>query len=176
LNYEDVYRCRKLKIEEIRELAYILAYQMRRLGVEDAFNLLRKFNPIGCFSKITNNLRLILSDDREPIATIRASNGAIIPKLRLAFEIKALIPYPQMRVVVVNEMSSEVKGSVFARHVIFVDPEIRAGDEVLVVDENDTLIGVGRALLNSDEMMQFIRGVAVKLREMVNREGVQSSP
>jgi predicted RNA-binding protein (TIGR00451 family) len=43
-------------------------------------------------------------------------------------------------------------------------------DEVLIVDKNDTLIAVGRALLNKEEMLAFDKGVAVKVREEVGRK------
>jgi len=53
----------------------------------------------------------------------------------------------------------------FAKHVINADPDLRAQDEVLLVDENDTLIATGRALLSPREMRAFNKGVAVKTRQ-----------
>lgn len=53
----------------------------------------------------------------------------------------------------------------FAKFVRSVGPTIRPGDEVLVMDPNDKLLGVGRAELSADGMAAFDRGVAVSMRE-----------
>ncbi len=51
-------------------------------------------------------------------------------------------------------------GDVFATHVVKVDDEIRAKDEVIVKDESGNVLAVGRALLSSVEMTAFKIGVA----------------
>jgi uncharacterized protein with predicted RNA binding PUA domain len=56
-------------------------------------------------------------------------------------------------------------GNVFARHVLGVDPEIRAGEEVLVVDSRDRLLATGTAVLAPEEMLQIKRGLAVQTRK-----------
>jgi uncharacterized protein with predicted RNA binding PUA domain len=55
-------------------------------------------------------------------------------------------------------------GDVFAIHVIKVDDAVHAKDEVIVIDEADKVIAVGRAVLSSQEMRAFKTGVAVKVR------------
>jgi predicted RNA-binding protein (TIGR00451 family) len=45
-----------------------------------------------------------------------------------------------------------------------VDPELRPAEEVLVVDEEDRLLAVGRSFFNAEEMLSFKIGVAVKVR------------
>jgi len=40
-------------------------------------------------------------------------------------------------------------------------------EEVLVVDGNDKLVAVGRAMLVRDEMLSFRKGIAVKVRDGV---------
>jgi 7-cyano-7-deazaguanine tRNA-ribosyltransferase len=54
--------------------------------------------------------------------------------------------------------------SVFAKFVLEADPELRPWEEVLVVDEEDELLAVGRALMNREEMLAFSVGQAVKVR------------
>jgi len=103
------------------------------------------------------------------IATVRASDGflALTPEgARLL--LKAFRP-PKLRVIVPNHVADAIAEgrSVFAKHVIDVDPEIRAGEEVIVVDENDRLLAVGKAVLSAEEMMAFDKGVAVKVRKGV---------
>ena len=56
-------------------------------------------------------------------------------------------------------------GTLFAKHVTEVDPDIRAGEEVLVVDEEGSLIATGKAHLSPEEMIQMNRGPAVKIRK-----------
>ena len=57
--------------------------------------------------------------------------------------------------------------NVFAKHVKDADPEIRPGSEVIIVDEEDNLLAVGKAILNGKEMIAFKSGIAVKVRRGV---------
>lgn len=72
-----------------------------------------------------------------------------------------------MRVAVAEDAVPFVKvgKSAFAKFVAEMDPELRPGDECLLVGPNDELLGVGRALMNRREALSFKRGVAVKLRQ-----------
>ena len=54
--------------------------------------------------------------------------------------------------------------SVFAKHVIEADSEIRPQEEVIVVDSKDRVVAVGRAILTGEEMRAFKKGVAVRVR------------
>jgi predicted RNA-binding protein (TIGR00451 family) len=72
-------------------------------------------------------------------------------------------------------VKSEVKkfiaegGDVFAAHVVAAD-DVRAKDEIVVLDEERGILAVGRAVLSGSEMLVFKRGVAVKVRRGVNEE------
>ncbi|MCX8150331.1 MAG: pseudouridine synthase [Candidatus Bathyarchaeota archaeon] len=59
---------------------------------------------------------------------------------------------------------------VFAAHVVRVD-DVRSKDEVLVIDENNHVLAVGRALLCGAEMQFFKVGVAVKVRHGCDNNG-----
>lgn len=78
----------------------------------------------------------------------------------------ALAP-PANRVVVGDDSAPYVRDgdSAFAKFVRDVDPAVRSGDEVLVVHEDGALLGVGRAELPADAMLDFETGMAVKTRE-----------
>ncbi|MBU2565317.1 MAG: tRNA-guanine(15) transglycosylase, partial [Candidatus Thermoplasmatota archaeon] len=54
--------------------------------------------------------------------------------------------------------------NVFSKFVVECDTEIRPKDEVLIVDKKDALIGIGRAIMNRDEMLSFKKGIGVKVR------------
>ena len=101
----------------------------------------------------------------ELLATVRASDGLLVLTIHGA---KRLLPFLGRRhvVVVSGEAAPFVAQgrSAFAKHILEADPEIRPGDEVLVVDPDGRLLAVGKALLAGPEMMAFKRGVAVKVR------------
>ncbi len=118
-------------------------------------------------SRNTGRIREVLTSKKERIASVMASTftfnlslygGSILHKST-----------DGLRVVVVNDVVKYViaGGSLFSRHVLGVDERLRAGDEALVVDEDDNLLCVGRLALSPPEVMFFTRGVAVKLRECV---------
>ena len=116
-------------------------------------------------SKRTGNLRRILHDSIV-LATIRAHDGRIVLTMAGAQRLHQLSPFPRLRVVVSQEVTSFISEgrSVFAKHVKTVDPQLRAGDEVLVVNEKDELLAVGKAHLSPQEMLDITRGIAVKTR------------
>jgi predicted RNA-binding protein (TIGR00451 family) len=58
--------------------------------------------------------------------------------------------------------------SLFAKHVLEADPEIRPQNEVIVVDEGGELVAVGRAVLSGEEMTLFKLGAAVKVRRGIS--------
>jgi 7-cyano-7-deazaguanine tRNA-ribosyltransferase len=78
-----------------------------------------------------------------------------------------VLPSPSMRVKVQDEPAEfAAKGNnVFAKFVVDCDPEIRPGDDVLVVNTKEELAAVGRALMNREEMLAFKRGVAVRVKD-----------
>lgn len=55
--------------------------------------------------------------------------------------------------------------SVFAKHVVDCDENIRSGEEVVVVNSQRKLLAVGRAVLTGEEMRVFQNGVAVRVRQ-----------
>ncbi len=100
------------------------------------------------------------------VATLRSYNGLFTLSELGARRLHAHIPPPRLRVIVNSDAAPFVAAgkTAFARHVIAVDPELRANDEVLVVDDNDLLLATGSALLSPAEMLAFARGVAVQVR------------
>ncbi len=114
----------------------------------------------------TKRLRYLYSG-KERIATVRANDGLLTLSLVGAKRLHGFFAAPRLRVAVSGEAAPFVAtgGNVFARHVIAVDPEIRAGEEVLVVDGQDRLLATGRAVLAPEEMLQIKRGLAVQARK-----------
>ncbi|MHA1588062.1 MAG: DUF5591 domain-containing protein [Candidatus Thorarchaeota archaeon] len=58
-------------------------------------------------------------------------------------------------------------GSIFAVGINEADPEIRPGDEVIVLNNQDELIAVGRSEMSGREMCDFKKGQAVSVRHKV---------
>ncbi len=105
-------------------------------------------------------------DEGKRVATLRSYDGLFTLSELGARRLHAHISSPRLRVVMNRDAAPFVEAgkTAFARHVIAVDPELRAHDEVLLVDENDVLLATGSALLSSAEMLAFTRGTAVKVR------------
>ncbi len=113
----------------------------------------------------TKRLRYLYSG-KERIATVRANDGLLTLSMLGAQRLHAHFTAPRLRVVASDDAAPFVAkgGNVFARHVLAVDHEIRAGEEVLVVDGQDQLLATGKAVLAPEEMLQMNRGVAVSIR------------
>lgn len=117
-------------------------------------------------SKKTGKLRNVLVDG-EHVLSMRAKDGMYTLKLPGARRLHAAWDNPRLRVVVNEDAAPFAREgrSQFAQFVVEADPELRPGDEVLVVDEADSLLAVGRTHMNRREMLSFAKGVAVKVRE-----------
>lgn len=105
------------------------------------------------------------------LATIRAHDGMIVLTIEGGQRLHQALPFPRHRVVIQKDVSHFIaKGrSVFTKHVSSVDSDLRAGDEVLVVDSQDALLAVGKANLSPKEMLDLTRGVAVKVRHAIKK-------
>ncbi|MFH0897623.1 MAG: PUA domain-containing protein [Candidatus Bathyarchaeota archaeon] len=104
------------------------------------------------------------------IATLRPTDGLFSLTIDGAQRLRSLIKPSGLRVVVQGDVEKFAKEgkNIFARHVINADVEIRPGEEVIVTNEKDEVLAVGRALLTGKEMPSFKRGVAVKTRRGVD--------
>jgi len=89
------------------------------------------------------------------------------PCLALLYLALPNLALPAYRVTVhADAVPFVLKGkTLFAKHVIDVDPSIRAMDEVLLVDLENNLLITGQALLSAAEMKDFNRGAAVAVRK-----------
>ena len=120
-------------------------------------------------SKKTDKIRNIYCNN-EHILSMRASDGLFTLKIDGGKKLHKSFKYPKLRVVVEKDAAPFVKEgkSVFAKFVKDCDSELRPFDECLIVDEKDSLLAIGRCLLNRNEMLSFNTGIAVKTRETAN--------
>lgn len=119
-------------------------------------------------SERTGKIRNVIIDGVHALS-MRASDGRFTLRLEGGRLLKAILPPPRMRVTIDDEaVEFAAKGhNVFAKFVRDCDPDIRPGDDVLVVNARDELVAVGKALMNREEMLAFERGVAVRVKDSV---------
>jgi predicted RNA-binding protein (TIGR00451 family) len=117
------------------------------------------------FSKRTGRIRYI-NLDGERLATLRPTDGQYSLSIKAAEFLAQKVPSAKCFVTVKSDVAKFIAegGDVFAVHVTAVDGEIRAKDEVVVLDEQHNVLAVGRAILSSAEMLAFKTGLAVKVR------------
>jgi predicted RNA-binding protein (TIGR00451 family) len=117
------------------------------------------------FSKATGRIRYVKLNGVR-LATLRPTDGLLSISMELARQIAEIRSMAKCFVTVRTGVSPFIAdgGDVFAVHVVKCDDEIRSKDEVIVVNEKNEVLAVGRALLSSDEMLAFKTGVAVKVR------------
>ena len=117
-------------------------------------------------SKKTGKIRHIY-DGKVLIVNMRASDSYLVLSKEGAKRLHNAMPYPQNRVVVNKDSEPfALDGkSVFSKFVVECDENIRARDEVLIVNEEDKLLAYGKSLLSAVEINNFQSGQAIKTRK-----------
>lgn len=117
-------------------------------------------------SKKTGKIRHVY-DKKQLIVNMRASDSYLILSKEGARRLHKAMEYPQNRVVVNKDSEPfALEGkSVFSKFVIECDENIRSNDEVLIVNEDDKLLGYGKSLLGATEINDFKTGQAIKTRK-----------
>ena len=107
----------------------------------------------------------------ERLATLRPTDGLLSLSIKSAKVMAQNTSFANCFVTIKTDVAAYIVkgGDVFAVHVVKVDGDIRAKDEVIVLDETGNVLAVGRALLSSVEIVAFKTGVAVKVRHGVNK-------
>ncbi|MBN2111290.1 MAG: pseudouridine synthase [Methanosarcinaceae archaeon] len=113
----------------------------------------------------TKRVRQVFNGN-EHIATVRAKDGMLTLGMEGARLLHGYFPAPERRVAVCEDAVPFVaKGkTTFAKHIISLDPELRAGDEVLIVSGSDELLATGQLLFSPSEIAFLDRGAAVDVR------------
>jgi len=151
-------------LQKIRGIAdYQLGRGVGRVLFPDAVKVV--------FSKRTGRIRHVYLED-ELLATLRPRDGMFSLTIAGAKRIRDGVKPLRLWVIVQKDAAPFVaKGrSVFAKHVVDADDEIRPLEEVLVLDEDSEVLAVGKAILTGAEMKAFKRGVAVRVRKGVAEE------
>jgi uncharacterized protein with predicted RNA binding PUA domain len=117
------------------------------------------------YSPRTGRIRFI-NLNGERLATLRPTDGVLSLSIEAAQTMTEKTPFAKCFVTVKNDVLKFIAagGDVFAIHVVKVDVEVGAKDEIIALDEDGQVLAVGRTMLSSEEMKAFKTGVAVKIR------------
>jgi len=115
-------------------------------------------------------VRQVLLDGKR-LATLRAHDGRLTLGLAGGRRLHAASG-SFGRVVLREDVTSFIAAgkNLFSRHVVQADPDIHAGDEVMVVDGDGQFIAIGEAVLSGNEMLAFESGMAVSVRHGIQKE------
>ncbi len=122
------------------------------------------------FSKNTGRMRHIY-DQENLLLNFRPTNGFFTLSLFSAKKIIRSVPKPILRVIVQNEISEFIKKgrNVFCKHIIDIDDNLRALDEVIVVNQKDELLAIGKLMFPVPYLRSFKRGIAVNVRRGIDK-------
>ncbi|MHA1475181.1 MAG: PUA domain-containing protein [Promethearchaeota archaeon] len=121
------------------------------------------------FSKKTGKMKHIFNN-KVLEANYRPSFGTFSITIDAAKRIFHKIEFPKFRVQVQSDVSEFIADgkSVFAKHVKTIDHNLRIGNEVFIVDEQDNLLAVGKLSLPPKYIPYFKFGSAVNVRQGIN--------
>ncbi|MEM0156980.1 MAG: tRNA guanosine(15) transglycosylase TgtA [Thermoplasmataceae archaeon] len=122
-------------------------------------------------SRSTGRLRSVLLNG-QLLATLRAHDGFFTLGISGAEILHGLSPGLMNRIVVTDDSAEfNAQGyNVFFKFVKKFDSSIIAGNEVLVVDDRDNLVAVGKSTVSGPEMGHYRKGVAVKVHRGIREK------
>lgn len=151
----------RAETNEIEYLKSIASYQFSHEIASCLFSDNRTF--LIQKSLTTNRIRNVLTEDKKLYLVLRAQDNLFSLTDTSGNIIKNCSSPPSFRFILQSDVAEFIKEgkNAFCKFVVDADKNIRAGDEVLLVDENDNLIGIGRARVSGEEVKQYKRGLAV---------------
>ena len=119
-------------------------------------------------SKNTDKIRNVLVDG-EHVLSMRAPDGFFSLRPPGARRLMRGLAPPKLRVIVAEDSEPYIREgkNAFCQFVKDCDPDLVPMDEVIVVNQKDEMLAIGRAMMSRDEMLSFKKGLAVRVREGV---------
>jgi len=101
------------------------------------------------------------------LLNFRPKIGLFTLTFHSASKIISELPIPKMRAVVLNDISEFIrKGrNVFCKHLIEIDIKLRPLDEVIVVNQEDEMLAIGRLSMPIPYIKNFTTGIAINVRK-----------
>ena len=155
----------------IRQVKGISDYQFGKEITDILFDDIKKIHLER--SRSTNKIRYVYYDNNL-ILTLRPNNGFFTLSLYSANMIIKKTLAPKLRVIVLNEISDFIKKgrNVFCKHVIDIDDNLRPLDEVIIVNQNDDLLAIGKLKLPTTYIISFSSGIAINVRKGINKSKI----
>ncbi|MFX1256442.1 MAG: PUA domain-containing protein [Promethearchaeota archaeon] len=152
----------------LRRVLAISDYQFGKEITDILFDDIEKIRVIR--SKNTNKIRYVYYHNNLML-TLRPTNGFFTLSLFSAKKIIEKTLPPKLRIIVLNGISEFIKEgrNVFCKHVVDIDNNLRAMDEIIVVNQNDELLGIGRLKIPIIYVKSFKSGIAVNVRKGMNK-------
>jgi len=126
-----------------------------------------------CVMKLSKKTKRIREIERNGklIFMLRPNDGFLISQIEGARLLLKYSPFPNNRVVMYSDYSEMVSEgrNLFAKHVKTLDAQIKTGSEVIIVNENDELVAIGKSVLNHKEMLDSNYGIGVKVRRGIKK-------
>ncbi|MFW9936305.1 MAG: PUA domain-containing protein [Candidatus Thorarchaeota archaeon] len=125
------------------------------------------------FSKNTGKIKHIRFEDKI-ILNFRPNNGFFTLTLFSAKKIIESLEKPTLRAIVLSEISEFIKKgrNVFCKHIIDIDDNLRPLDEVIVVNQEDELLAIGRLMIPVPYVKSFKSGIAINVRKGVYKSKI----
>ena len=147
------------------KLLYSLAFQF---NLDVARALLPSPEVVDVILSSTGRVKYVLVNGVRML-TLRPTDGFFTLSIEAGEIVRRASEPPRFRVVVRGDEVTRVKGSILKPIVLDIDPHLRPGDEVIVVDELDNLVGVGKLKLPPVVVKSLEKGEVVRVRAL--REG-----
>jgi len=108
------------------------------------------------------------------LLTLKPRNGFFTLSLYSAKKIIENTSPPTLRAIVLNEISEYIKKgrNVFCKHVINIDENLRPLDEIIVVNQNDDLLAIGRLKIPVTYVKAFSSGIAINVRKGIYKSKI----
>ena len=70
-----------------------------------------------------------------------------------------------------NEISDFIKigRNVFCKHIIDIDDNLRPSDEIIVVNQEDEILAIGKLVIPVPYVRSFKTGIAIKVRKGISK-------
>jgi archaeosine-15-forming tRNA-guanine transglycosylase len=152
------------RILAIRKLKAISDYQF---GPEITDILFRDLDEIRIKrSKNTGKIRYIFRGE-QLLLTLKPTNGLFTLAFLACDMIISNTKSPKLRAVVLTEISEFIrKGrNVFCKHIVDIDESLRPNDEIIVVNQEQEILAIGRVSIPVPYIKEFTRGVGVDIRK-----------
>lgn len=160
----DINTNHEILIENIATLLkYQFATDLFSKVLEDRQNM--KFD----FSKNTGKLKSLIYQNKL-FLVYKPNVSKFSLTISAGIFLKQNTAPPFLRVKVLSEVQEFIKSgkSVFSKHVIELDNKLRPNDEVIVVNENDELLAIGKLCIPPILYANKSVGMAVEVRKGIN--------